>query len=326
MRLLEDRLLEIRNLKIEFHSDEGVSKVLDGVSFEIMRGKIVGLVGETGCGKSVTGHAILGLIPQPPGRVIGGQVLFQGKDLLLAKSEELRKIRGKEIAMIFQNPLGCLNPVHTVGDQIAEAIELHQSVTRKEALKKAAKMMEVVNIPDPFKRINDYPHQFSGGMRQRVMIAMALSCNPSLLIADEPTTGLDVTIQAQMLDLIMSLNEKSNAAVLFISHDLGIISSICDEVVVMYSGSIMEVGKADIFFTDPRHPYSIALIKCMPRLGERRTMLRLIEGTLPNLLIPPSGCRFHPRCGDATERCEYEKPVLTEIEEGHKVACFNIPG
>ena len=326
MKILEDRLLKITDLKIEFRSDEGISKVLDGVSLEIMKGKIVGLVGETGCGKSVTGHAILGLIPRPPGRIVGGEVLFKGKDLLLTKREELRRIRGKEIAMIFQDPFGCLNPVYTVGDQIAEAIELHQSVTRKEALKRAAKMMEVVNIPDPFKRINDYPHQFSGGMRTRVMIAMALSCNPALLIADEPTTGLDVTIQAQMLDLIMSLNEKSNAAVLFISHDLGIISSICDEVVVMYSGSIMEVGKAENFFTDPRHPYSVALIKCMPRLGERRRMLRLIEGTLPNLLSPPSGCRFHPRCSDATARCEKEKPVLVEIDEGHKVACFKVAG
>ena len=321
---MDEMLLQIRNLGIEFDTDEGIVKALDSVSLDIQRGKILGLVGETGCGKSVTAHSILRLIPQPPGKIVSGEILLGEKDLLKVSKEDMRKIRGKEISMIFQDPFNALNPVYTIGDQIIEAIELHQSFRGKRALEKAVEILEMVRFPDASRGLMDYPHQLSGGMRQRVMIAIALSCNPSLLIADEPTTGLDVTIQAQILDLMVDLNRKIGTAILLISHDLGIISEICDIVGVMYAGNIVELAEMDLFFSSHQHPYSEGLLKSIPLMGEAKEVLSVIPGNVPNLLDPPSGCRFHPRCRYVMDRCRNGKPILQEIAPGHKVACYRL--
>jgi len=323
---MKDTLLSVKNLKVQFDTEEGIVKALDDVSFEIERGKVLGLVGETGCGKSVTANTILRLIPQPPSRIMDGKILFEGKDLLRASQEELREIRGKKISMVFQDPSTSLNPVYTVGRQVSEAIELHQNVRGREALVRAAAIMEMVEIPEAGKRLKDYPHQFSGGMRQRVMIAMALSCNPALLIADEPTTALDVTIQAQILNLMRDFNQKAGMAILIISHDLGVISEICDDVAVMYAGSIVETAKAELFFDNHRHPYVKGLLGSVPSISERREMLSFIQGDVPNLIAPPSGCLFHPRCPYVMDRCRREKPVAQEVDPGHKVACFKVTG
>lgn len=323
---MTELLLHIKNLSVEFHTDEGVVKALDGICLGIKKGRVLGLVGETGCGKSVTAHAILRLIPQPPARIATGEILFEGKDLLKASPEEMRKLRGRKIAMIFQDPFTSLNPVFTIGDQIAESIKLHQQVRGEEALKGAIQILRKVNIPDAPKRIKEYPHQFSGGMRQRVMIAMALSCNPSLLIADEPTTALDVTIQSQILDLMKILHQESGQSILLISHDLGIISEMCDEIAVMYAGSIVETAPIGIFFDNNRHPYSEGLLHSIPHIGKRQEMLSVIPGTVPNLINPPAGCRFHQRCRFAMGRCQSEKPLLREIGDGHQVACFKVNG
>jgi oligopeptide/dipeptide ABC transporter ATP-binding protein len=323
---MNETLLQISGLKVEFHSDQGVVKALNGINLEIERGRILGLVGETGCGKSVTGNAIVRLIPQPPGNIVDGQILFEGKDLLKASNEEIRKIRGGRISMIFQDPFTSLNPVYTVGSQISEAIRLHQPIREKEILQKAALVLGRVNIPDPSERLKEYPHQFSGGMRQRVMIAMALACNPILLIADEPTTALDVTIQAQILDLLFDLHEKSNLTILLISHDLGIISDMCDDVAVMYAGNIVETAETEMFFDSYRHPYTEGLIKSIPRIGQRKDLLNVIPGSVPNLIDPPAGCQFHPRCCYSTDRCRAEKPVIKEVAPKHKVACFKASG
>ena len=320
-------LLDVRNLKLEFHTDDGIFKVLDGISLEIRKGINLGLVGETGCGKSVTGNAIMGLIPKPAGKIVEGEILLEGQDLLRLSEKELRKIRGKKISMIFQDPFTSLNPAYTIGDQISETILLHQEVGGKSsAIEKTVDIMERVGIPQPSDHLKDYPHQFSGGMRQRVMIAMALSCNPSLLIADEPTTALDVTIQAQVLELMGKLNQSREFSMLLISHDLGIISQTCDEVAIMYAGCIVEWTSMENFFSNHQHPYSQGLIGSIPKISHRQEVLKTISGNVPSLMNPPAGCRFHPRCPLVMDRCRKEKPRMQEIAPGHRVACFKVVG
>lgn len=326
----DDFLLRVKGLKTYFFVDEGVVKAVDGVSFELRRGETLGLVGESGCGKTVMALSILRLVPDPPGRIVGGKILFQGQDLLGLSGSAMRKIRGNKISMIFQEPMTSLNPVFTIGNQIAEAITLHQGLDRKAALRKAVEMLELVGIPVPERRVSEYPHQLSGGMRQRAMIAMALSCNPQILIADEPTTALDVTIQAQILDLIFGLKQELGMAVILITHDLGVIAETAQKVAVMYSGKIVEMADAELLFSNPLHPYTQGLLKSVPRLdrekrakGER---LQEIAGFVPSLAEVPSGCSFHPRCSFAMKVCSQKEPQLIDAGGAHLVSCWLIDG
>jgi len=319
-----DRLLEVIDLKTYFDTDEGTVKAVDGVSFHIDRGETLAVVGESGSGKSVTSLSVMRLIPSPPGRIAGGQILFEGEDLVKKSEREMRKIRGNEISMIFQEPMTSLNPVYTVGDQIAEAIVLHQGKTYREAMRMAAEMLELVGIPEPGKRVKNYPHQMSGGMRQRVMIAMALSCGPKLLIADEPTTALDVTIQAQILDLMRKLQEEIGMSILFITHDLGVVAEIADRAVVMYAGRAVEEADVHSIFARPLMPYTLGLMNSIPRVdraAERKERLQAIPGNVPNPLNLPEGCAFHPRCRFAQDRCKEAVPPLEDAGNGHQVRC-----
>jgi oligopeptide/dipeptide ABC transporter ATP-binding protein len=311
-----EKVLEVKNLKTSFFTEDGEVKAVDDVSFDVIRGKTLGIVGESGCGKSVTSLSIMRLIPNPPGKIMGGQILYQGRDLLNLDMAAMRKIRGKEISMIFQEPMTSLNPVFSIGNQIREAIELHENLAPSAVRDKAVEMLKLVGIPSPEKRVEDYPHQLSGGMRQRVMIAMALSCNPSLLIADEPTTALDVTIQAQILDLLRDLQQKTGLAILLITHDLGVVAETADEVLVMYAGKVAESGKVKEIFKTPRHPYTRGLLNSIPTLSQdptgkiKKKRLETIPGIVPNLLHLPQGCRFQERCTFVEPRCKGEEPVL----------------
>lgn len=317
-----DKLLEIKDLKTYFYTDDGIVKAVDGVNFSVESGKTIGIVGESGCGKSVTAMSILRLIPDPPGKIVSGEILFNGKDLTKISEEELRHIRGNDISVIFQEPMTSLNPVFTVGYQIMEALMLHQKLSEEEAKKKAVEMIKLVGIPRAEKIVDEYPHQLSGGMRQRVMIAMALSCQPKLLIADEPTTALDVTIQAQILELMNELKNKLNTSIMLITHDLGVVAEMSDHVIVMYSGKVVEDAPVDELFKNPRHPYTIGLMNSIPSLIEEGERLESIEGAVPNPLYLPKGCYFHPRCKFATDECRNGQPELREIAPSHKVSCF----
>lgn len=320
---MQDNLLQIDGLKTHFFSGNRVVKAVDGVDLIIKRGETLGVVGESGSGKSITAMSIMGLIPQPPGKIVAGSILFEGEDLLKKSEAEMRRIRGNSIAMIFQDPMTSLNPVLTVGEQIAENIRLHQKLAKQAAWLKAVQMLEKVGIPDAAKRAVAYPHQFSGGMRQRVMIAMALSCNPKLLIADEPTTALDVTIQAQILDLMRQLKTEMNTSIMLITHDLGVVADLCDHVLVMYAGGPVEFAGLNALFTEPKHPYTLGLMRSIPRLSEeKKQRLEPIEGQPPDLSLLPLGCRFAERCPQVMERCRIEMPQLLEVNCGHRVACL----
>jgi oligopeptide/dipeptide ABC transporter ATP-binding protein len=319
-------LLRVENLQTSFFTPEGELRAIDGVSFEIREGKTLGLVGESGCGKSVTSLSIMRLIPSPPGKIVGGEIHYRDLNLLTLNNEEMRKIRGKEISMIFQEPMTSLNPVFTVGNQIGEAIRLHKGLGKKEARQKTIEMLRLVKIADPESRVDSYPHQLSGGMRQRVMIAMALSCDPSLLIADEPTTALDVTIQAQILELMKELQQQIGMALLLITHDLGVVAEQADDVAIMYAGKIVECASARTIFTRPLHPYTVGLLNSLPGAGgAKKTRLDAIPGVVPSPLNLPSGCRFRDRCPKAAGICAESEPDLVMKEPGHPVAC-HFPG
>ena len=317
-------LLEVRGLKTQFATDNGVIHAVDGVDLSIDRGETLGVVGESGCGKSVTAMSVMKLIPSPPGRIAAGEILWQGRDLVPLEPEEMYKLRSKEIAVVFQEPMTSLNPVYAIGDQIAEVIRLHQGVGRRESLDKAVEMLKLVRIAQPERRIRDYPHQFSGGMRQRVMIAMALSCSPKLLIADEPTTALDVTIQMQILDLLGELQAKMGMAVMLITHAMGVIAETAQRVVVMYAGKVVEEAPVGDLFREPLHPYTQGLIRSIPRIDTAATVkkrLEVIGGVVPSLIDPAPGCRFASRCKFVRADCTDATPPLREVRPGHKVAC-----
>ena len=319
-------LLEIEGLKTYFHTDEGVAKAVDGVSYAIRPGETLGVVGESGSGKSVTALSILQLLPMPPGRFEGGSIRFRGEELIGAEEERLREIRGNDIAMIFQEPMTALNPVFTVGNQIGETVKLHQGLDDEAARARSIEMLTKVGIPAPEKRVDEYPHQLSGGMRQRVMIAMAMACDPALLIADEPTTALDVTIQAQILDLIKELQEEAGMSVLLITHDLGVVAETAHHVAVMYGGRVVEFGRAKEIFEAPRHPYTVGLLQSLPDLAVPGERLVTIPGIVPSATRFPSGCRFRTRCPLATDACAADVPALVPAEEGaeHTVACHHV--
>lgn len=323
--MIEETLLKVDNLSTWFYTDDGIVKAVNDVSFSLNKGHTLGIVGESGCGKSITSLSVMRLIDSPPGKIVGGKIVFKGEDLLAKSEEEMRRVRGKRIAMIFQEPMTSLNPVYTVGRQIEEALLIHESMTKKEAKRRALEMLRLVRIPLPEKRFDEYPHQLSGGMRQRVMIAIALACSPELLICDEPTTALDVTIQAQILALIDELKEKTGTSVIMITHDLGVISEIADEVLIMYAGEIVEYAPKTQLFQNPLHPYTQGLIACVPKLGRDSDRLQTIEGTVPSFDDMPAGCTFWPRCPFAESICKEKKPPL--IDCGNRtVRCHRYAG
>lgn len=315
-------ILDVQHLKTYFHTDAGLTKAVNDVSFSVEKGRTLGIVGESGCGKSITSLSIMGLVETPPGEIAGGQILFEGEDLLKKSEKEMRSIRGKKISMIFQEPMTSLNPVFTIGQQLMEALMLHEKLSKQEAREKGIEMLKLVKIPLAEKRFDEYPHQLSGGMRQRVMIAMALCCSPELLICDEPTTALDVTIQAQILTLINELKEKTGTSVMMITHDLGVIAEVADDVMVMYAGKVVEHATCDQIFEKPMHPYTYGLMNCIPKLdGDDTKELSVIEGMVPSFDAMPKGCAFCPRCPEAMDICREKMPKLAEAE-GRKVRCF----
>ena len=320
-----DALLDIRGLKTWFRTDEGMVRAVDGVSLAIWPGETLAVVGESGCGKTVTARSVLKLIDMPPGRFEAGQVVWQGRDLIPLSSSEMDRVRAREIGMVFQEPMTSLNPVHAVGEQIAEAVRAHQNLSRRAALAAAVEMLQLVQIPNAARRVHDYPHQFSGGMRQRVMIAMALACRPRLLIADEPTTALDVTIQAQILELMADMKARLGMSIMLITHDMGVVAENAQRVVVMYAGKVVEEAPVRELFANPRHPYTQGLIRSIPRVDAgagRKARLEQIPGTVPSLLRPPVGCRFAARCRFAMDACRAAEPDLREVGPGHKMACI----
>ena len=323
---MEQQLIELRNLQTQFFTDDGLVRAVDGVSYALERGETLGVVGESGCGKSVTALSILRLIPDPPGKIVAGEIIFEGANLLDRSPAEMRRIRGNDISMIFQEPMTSLNPVFTIGNQIAEAVRLHQGLSKKDALDKAIEMLTVVGIPVPEHRVHEYPHQLSGGMRQRAMIAMALSCNPKVLIADEPTTALDVTIEAQILDLMRNLQDELGTAIIMITHDLGVVAEIARKVVVMYAGKVVEQAPVEKLFAEPNHPYTQGLLASLPRADkdgtEARHRLQEIPGIVPSLMNLPPGCKFASRCPKAMTICDEQEPTLEQIGADHYSSCW----
>jgi len=317
---LNENLLEVKGLHTHFHTQDGIVRAVEDVNFSIKTGETLGLVGESGCGKSVTSLSIMGLLPDTS--EVYGEIIFEGEDLLKKTKRQMRRIRGNDLSMIFQEPMTALNPVYTIGDQIAETLRLHQGMRKNKAMKKAADYLELVGIPSPEQRVNEYPHQLSGGMQQRAMIAMALSCDPKLLIADEPTTALDVTIQAQILELMKELKDRIKTAIVLITHDLAVIAEMCERVIVMYSGRIVEIAGIKELFKRPFHPYTEGLINSIPKMHEKTEFLYEIEGAVPNPLDAPPGCKFHNRCDFAQEKCRQNEPELTSLENNHLVRCF----
>ncbi|KAA0561775.1 ABC transporter ATP-binding protein [Bacillus sp. CH30_1T] len=315
-------VLEVKNLKTHFTSKKGVTKAVDGIDFVLHEGETLGIVGESGCGKSMTSLSILRLVPSPPGKIVDGTIELKGKDILKMSESELRKVRGNQISMIFQEPMTSLNPVIPVGEQIAEAVRIHQKLGKKDAWKKAVEMLELVGIPSPEQRAKQEPFQLSGGMRQRVMIAIALACNPEVLIADEPTTALDVTIQAQILELMKDLQRKLNMGIIFITHDLGVVAELCDKVAVMYAGQVVEYSSTEQLFSNPKHPYTNGLMSSLPKLYEDQAELETMPGSVPSPYNMPKGCRFSPRCALATARCHEEEPQLHSLNDGSQIRCF----
>lgn len=315
-------LLEVKDLCVEFQTAEGTVRAVDHLNYVLHKGEKLGIVGESGSGKSVSSLGMLKLIPNPPGKITGGEILYHGKDLVKASEREMQKIRGNEISMIFQEPMTSLNPIIKCGKQIAESLRIHWGMKKKDAMEEAVHMMQAVGIADSELRVHEYPHQMSGGMRQRVMIAMALACQPKILIADEPTTALDVTIQAQILDLIRKMNEKTGTSVIFITHDLGVVSELCDTVIVMYTGHIVEQAPAEELFGEPKHPYTQGLLDAVPKITRERDPLKTIEGMVPNPTERIEGCSFSPRCPYASDRCRKEAPPMKQISDTRQVRCW----
>ena len=323
MATVDQRVLDVKDLRTYFYTEEGEVRAVDGLSYHVNKAECVAIVGESACGKSVSALSVMRLIPHPPGIIVGGEIIFQERDLLKVSEAEMRHIRGNRIAMIFQEPMTSLNPVLTISRQLTESLELHRGMHKKEAVAEAANLLKIVGLPDAEQRVNDYPHQFSGGMQQRIMIAMALSCNPELLIADEPTTSVDVTVQAQLLDLLDGLRSQFGTSVIMITHNLGIVARYADRVNVMYAGRLVETASTDVLYSKPRHPYTKGLLDSVPRLDLSRTReLSVVDGLPPNLARLPEGCSFSPRCYLANDRCREEKPKLEEVEENQFAACF----